>query len=231
VKIDLPHVVTDSDRHGNVRIYVRVKGRPKVRIRSAPGTAAFLGEYRAAVDGVTPPRRVGGERRPELQRGTLAWLGRQYFSSTEFLLGLEAQTQRTRRAILEQCFSEAVREGSVDIMGDCPLPLVSAAHARRLRDLKGDKPGAARNRVKALKVIFGWGVERGLCDLNPPATSRRACRARRVFTPGRPRRSRHSKTAIRSARALAWRWRCSPSRASGAATSSPSAVSICARNG
>ncbi len=167
VKIDLPHIVTDTDRHGNVRIYVRVKGRRKIRIRAAPGSPAFLDAYRTAVEGVDAPRRVGGERRPEIQRGTAGWLARQYFASPEFVRDLEAQTQRTRRAILEQCLSEAVRSGSPDIMGDCPLQHFGAAHVRRLRDLKAERPGAARNRVKALKVMLAWGVERGHCEANP----------------------------------------------------------------
>ena len=111
-----------------MRVYVRVKGRPKVRLRAAPGSPAFLDAYRAAVDGAAPPRRIGGQRRPEMQRGTTGWLGRQYFASSEFLSGLEPQTQRTRRAIIEQCLSETVRSGSLDIMGDCPLHHFSAAH-------------------------------------------------------------------------------------------------------
>jgi integrase len=167
VKLDLPHLVTDVDRRGNVRVYVRVKGLPKVRIRATPGSPAFLDAYRAAVDGVAPPRRIGGERRPEMQRGTVGWLGRQYFASSEFLRGLEPQTQRTRRAIIEQCLSETVRSESPDIMGDCPLHHFSAAHVRRLRDLKAERAGAARNRVKALKVLFAWGIEHGLCEANP----------------------------------------------------------------
>jgi integrase len=167
LKLDLPHLVTDSDRHGNVRVYVRVKGRPKVRIRAAPGSPAFLDAYRAAVDGVGPQRRISGERRPELHRGTIGWLAHQYFSSTEFQRGLELQTQRTRRAIIEQCLSETVRPGSPDIMGDCPLQHFGAAHIRRLRDFKAERPGAARNRVKALRVMFAWGIERGHCEVNP----------------------------------------------------------------
>jgi integrase len=167
VKLDLPHLVTDVDRRGNARVYVRIKGRPKVRIRAAPGSPAFLDAYRAATEGLASPRRVAGERRPELLRGTLGWLARQYFASTEFTRGLEPQTQRTRRAIVEHCLSEPIRPDSLDIMGDCPLQHFSAAHVRRLRDSKAERPGAARNRVKALRTMFAWGVERGHCEVNP----------------------------------------------------------------
>ena len=45
VKIRLRYLVEDVDRHGNVRLYVRIKGRPKVRIDEVFGTEAFLEKY------------------------------------------------------------------------------------------------------------------------------------------------------------------------------------------
>ena len=44
------HVVQDRDRHGNLRTYLRLPGRPKVRLHEAPGTDAFGAEYRRALD-------------------------------------------------------------------------------------------------------------------------------------------------------------------------------------
>jgi hypothetical protein len=35
------YLVEDVDRHGNVRIYFRRKGQPKIRLREVPGTNAF----------------------------------------------------------------------------------------------------------------------------------------------------------------------------------------------
>ena len=45
--IKLKHVVEDIDRHGNVRRYVRVPGRPKVRLREQPGSPEFMAAYLA----------------------------------------------------------------------------------------------------------------------------------------------------------------------------------------
>jgi hypothetical protein len=57
MKIRLKHLVEDRDRYGNIRIYVRVPGRRKVRIR-AP-TDEFVAAYNAAVsDHVTAPRQA-----------------------------------------------------------------------------------------------------------------------------------------------------------------------------
>lgn len=50
MKAPLKHVVSDTDRYGRVRHYVRLGGR-KVRIRETPGTPAFLTAYTAVILG------------------------------------------------------------------------------------------------------------------------------------------------------------------------------------
>src|SRR5215472_5027228 len=45
------YLVEDVDRHSNIRLYVRVPGRRKVRLRSKFGTDEFLAAYTTAVDG------------------------------------------------------------------------------------------------------------------------------------------------------------------------------------
>ena len=52
MKVRLKYVKEDTDRYGNVRLYVAVPGRKKVRIRQQPGTPAFMAAYSAAVEGV-----------------------------------------------------------------------------------------------------------------------------------------------------------------------------------
>ena len=48
MRIDLPYLMPDYDRHGNLRIYVRRNGR-KIRLREKPGTDAFAQAYSDAV--------------------------------------------------------------------------------------------------------------------------------------------------------------------------------------
>jgi hypothetical protein len=48
-------LVEDIDRHGNVRIYFRRKGQPKIRLTEMPGTAAFDAEYQRAFSGELKP--------------------------------------------------------------------------------------------------------------------------------------------------------------------------------
>ncbi|MFX9015977.1 hypothetical protein ABTN29_19980, partial [Acinetobacter baumannii] len=57
-----PHLVRDTDRHGNVRWYVRVPGKPKIRIREDYGTQAFWSVYRDALAcKIVPPKKPGRE--------------------------------------------------------------------------------------------------------------------------------------------------------------------------
>jgi hypothetical protein len=48
VKLDLPYLMADIDRHGNRRIFVRRNGR-KIRLREEIGTRAFLEAYKASL--------------------------------------------------------------------------------------------------------------------------------------------------------------------------------------
>jgi integrase len=87
---------------------------------------------------------------------------RHLLPSVEFT-GLPAISQRTRRGIIEDCLREPLKPGSNDKIALCPLSLLSALHVKMLRDRKGEKKGAANNRLKCLSSMFSWAIER-----NPP---------------------------------------------------------------
>ena len=167
MNLDLPYLSPEEDRHGNPRLYVRRHGR-RIRLREAPGSAEFLPAYMAALDALAAA--VGLKRHPEqittAPRGSLGWLGAQYFGSSEFR-EIDPISQRTRRAILEQCFREPRKPGSKDLMRDCPIAALSAAHVQMLRDRRADRKGAANNRIKYMLALFGWAVEARLMTRNP----------------------------------------------------------------
>jgi hypothetical protein len=53
------YLIEDRDRHGNIRVYVRVPGRRKVRIRAPFGTDKFIAAYNAAIsEYVSTPRQA-----------------------------------------------------------------------------------------------------------------------------------------------------------------------------
>jgi integrase len=103
-------------------------------------------------------------------RGTLGWLAALYFASEEFK---SLRSGPTRRAVVEECLRETVRDGSTDLMADCPLAYVTPAKIKRLRDLKKGLPGAANNRRKYLSAMFGWAVEENHLKANPARDVRR----------------------------------------------------------
>lgn len=169
MKLELPYLVSDADRHGNVRLYVRRNGR-KVRLREVPGTPAFAKAYSDALDELEAPRGEDGPK--AAPAGTLGWLAAQYFGSDEFKK-LDPQSQLTRRAILEDCLREPRRPGSSDLMAACPIGRLSSTHVRMLRDRKAGLPGAANNRRKYLSAMFGWAVEEKKMVSNPARDVRR----------------------------------------------------------
>jgi hypothetical protein len=57
MKVDLPYLFSDVDRHGNWRLFVRRNGR-KIRMRHEPGSDAFAKDYAEALAELErPPSR------------------------------------------------------------------------------------------------------------------------------------------------------------------------------
>lgn len=161
MKFNLPHILQDKDRHGNPRIYVRIIGKPMVRLREPPGSSAFLDEYRIAL-----ARLQGGASAKS--RRTLEWLGRKYMASVDFQ-GFAPRDRANRMGVLDACFDEPTVPGGDVRVGDAPLTSVGPAHIRLLRDrkMKESLPAAANNRLKYMSAMLAWGVENGFLDANP----------------------------------------------------------------
>lgn len=139
------HLIEDADRHGNVRIYFRRKGQPKIRLTSAPGTPEFDAEYlRAFTRAETAVRPA--EAAPPGQSGTLRWLCSEHFASAGFQ-ELGPATRKARRKILEEICERA---------GDILVSQWEPRHVAKLRDRKASSPAAANEIVKSLRQLFAW---------------------------------------------------------------------------
>ncbi len=152
-ELKLRYLVKDTDRHGNVRVYVRHRGR-KVRIRELATVEEFMAAYRAALE---TESQDAIPKSAAVAPGSLRWLVRKYFGSAEYRL-LGKITRRVRKAMLEDLCEKD---------GDKPFALLEPRHVRSLRDKKAEFPEAANARVKALRQVFKWAVEAGHAARNP----------------------------------------------------------------
>jgi integrase len=161
MKIRVKYVVEDTDRHGNVRLYLRKDGR-KVRLRGPLGCPDFWSDYHAAMASPAP------EAKPKpgaLVKGSMRWLVAEYFRSAAFK-GLDPKTQATRRGILER-FCANVPEGQTVPDGDRPFAEMLPRHIRKRRDAMSDRPEAANGMVKVVRQVFKYALQYDLVDRNP----------------------------------------------------------------
>ncbi|MBR0696746.1 hypothetical protein [Bradyrhizobium lablabi] len=160
MRTELDYLERDEDRHGNPRIYVRRNGK-RIRIREIEGTPAFARAYADAVEKLDgkDPARV--KALPTHAKGTLGWLGAQYFVSKgdDEFLSLDKDSQRARRNNLEACFKVPLSDDDKDPMGDCPLKYFSAQKAKRSHPLNYSGSGGHLDAVRCL------GPDRGFCRL------------------------------------------------------------------
>lgn len=145
MRLRLKHLSADIDRYGNVRYYVRLPGRPKVRLQGQPGGEEFMLQYHAAIADVA----VMPIQTREMTRGSFGYLCRTYYASPTFK-GLDKSTQTWRRRALDEiCERDSAK----------PVAMMQPKHVRKLRDEKAETPGAANMRLKALRALFRWAVE------------------------------------------------------------------------
>ena len=151
----------------------RVAGRG---VRHARADLADL-RHRVAGRGLPAPSSVSRWRRPWIPR-TWGWLCVKYFSESADYKRLDPQTRRVRRLILEATFDEPIAPGSTKLFRDMPLSRMGTDAVEVLRDRKIDLPGAANNRLKAIRQVFKFGMKKNTrmasptFHITPPATLR-----------------------------------------------------------
>src|SRR5215468_5290328 len=96
IRVRFRYVVEDVDRHGNVRLYFRRRGEPKVRLPGLPGSEQFMEAYQDALNR-TLPKVVN--RRQSI--GSFGYVCRQYYTSQTFK-ALDESTRRWRRRALDE---------------------------------------------------------------------------------------------------------------------------------
>ncbi len=160
MRVKIPHVVRDKDRHDNIRLYFRRDGR-KIRLRGPEGSPEFFEDYRRALAGlVVLPNRASTQTssgRPV----TMHELIQAYYRAAAFKT-LNKRTQYVRRLILERFCKN---NGD----GEKPFASLEVANLRVRRDVMADRPEAANGLIKALRQVFAFAMKYELHSQNPAA--------------------------------------------------------------
>lgn len=147
------YLISDTDRHGNKRWYVRKPGQRKIRLREEPGTPEFVVAYKKALETLPEPKRGRAQIKPH----SLQWLILRYYASPTFKQ-LDRQTQKQRRSILDRIAREH---------GERDARTLTSKAVRAGRDARKETPGAANNMLKTLKALYVWAIEEEHVHHNP----------------------------------------------------------------
>ncbi|MGE3711030.1 MAG: tyrosine-type recombinase/integrase, partial [Hyphomicrobiaceae bacterium] len=138
----------------------RGRGHRKVRIKLPLGSPEFQAEYTRLKNEAqaAPPTSTGP---------TYKWLCQQYMTKGTSFFSLDPATQAVYRRVLQSTWDERVNPDVSDVYADFPLDRITTQALEVLRDRKADQPGAADNRVKAIRALFKWAKAKGHLPANP----------------------------------------------------------------
>ncbi|MGA9659520.1 MAG: site-specific integrase [Asticcacaulis sp.] len=128
---------------------------------------------------MTLPIQVGLSR---IVTGTMGHLLSQYYQSAGFL-ALQPQTRTNYRHILERWRSEKLPSKDLTY-GDIEVKQFRRAHLVKILDMKAATPGAARNLLNRLRVVFKYAIDLEMIEANPCLNiARPKSRSREGFIP------------------------------------------------
>jgi len=169
-RIRLPYVNEFRDRHGKIRRYLRQPGCKAVPLPGLAGSAEFMAAYQAALSGTAALHKEIGEARTiagTVQAIVAAYLDYSPGSTSPFKT-LAAETQRTRRNILEN-LREAHGDKRVyrtEATGRRVMVL-NREHVQRMVNEKSSTPFGQRNFLNTLRAMFKWAIEEGRVPDDP----------------------------------------------------------------
>jgi integrase len=153
------------DRHGRPRFYFRRAGFKRIPLPGLPWSPAFMQAYETALAG--QPLQIGSTR---TKPGTVRAVAVSYFNSPEFR-SLRPSSQAIYRGIIDRFCSQ---------YGEKRVANLKREHVVKLMAARAEKPVAANNLRKVLRVMMKHAVEIGLRADDPT----RDVRAIRVKSDG-----------------------------------------------
>lgn len=153
VKLKLPRYVKAArNRHGSVYYYLNKPGHALVRLPGSPYSTTFMDAYDAAMAGQREP--IGASR---TKAGTFNALRVAYYESAEFKI-LKASTKGTYRNWID-AFCEK--------NGNNPIAALRRLDIQKMVDAKAEKPAAANNLLRMMRMLCRFAVERQMLRENP----------------------------------------------------------------
>ncbi len=153
-RIRLENVSSYKDRHGKTRWRFRKKGFKSQHLRGEPGSTEFMEDYALAKEGKIIKGEIGSKRtRP----GSIDSLCVKYYRSIEFAK-LSPTSQKVYRRQLEAFRKQHGRK------------LVKGLERRHIKAIiagMSDKPSAADNLLKRLKVLMKFALDENMIVINP----------------------------------------------------------------
>jgi integrase len=152
-RIRLPYIHEFTDRHGKPWHYFRRAGFKQVRLPEPPGSPEFNEAYQSALAGAACIE-IGATRSAA---GSVGALVSAYLNSVGFI-DLAAETQRSRRGILERLRDEH---------GNKRVTMLQREHVQKMVNTRAGTPSAARNFLNTLRVLMTFAVETSIRSDDP----------------------------------------------------------------
>lgn len=155
------HVSEFRDRHGTIRVRYRRTGHATYYFRAKPFSRDWWEEYEACVRGEVAPRVQPGRER--IIPGSVADLISRYYSSPDWLGGMNDQSRHKARAIIDR-----MREN----LGDAAANSITYAECAAILAKMADRPHAANRFRKLMRRVWDEGMRLGMVATNPWALTK-----------------------------------------------------------
>ena len=150
----------NTDRHGRKRVRFR-KGFYSTYLSGIPYAEDFMQRYHASLAGNA--QQLQDFKEDRIEPGTIDAVIVNFYRSTDFLK-LKYTTQRVRKNVLEKFRV---------LHGKKRVALLTAAHLKAIIGDMADRPEAANNLLKVLRVLLRHAVDMGLIHDNPARNVRK----------------------------------------------------------
>jgi integrase len=182
--VKLRYLVKDWSRRHKRRLYVRVPGRPSVRLLVDDTDNPHFAEcYARAMKGEqwAPPRAAAeGDAKPnsrgkvipkgtKIVPGSLREMCAAYLAFCENDTSIGAVTKAARRRYIDRLCQEPTKPGGPYLLGDMPIKQFAGKHLLLVRDRMIATPEAANRMHKIVSAAMDWATERAFVPANPIA--------------------------------------------------------------